>query len=52
MTAQPQRERAALGGGCCWCLEVVYKYLKGVEGVVSVDEELTHQLPPPDSAVQ
>jgi hypothetical protein len=26
--------------------------LTGVEGVVSVDEELTHQLPPPDSAVQ
>ena len=26
--------------------------LTGVEGVVSVDEELTYQLPPPDSAVQ
>ena len=26
--------------------------LTGVEGVASVDEELTHQLPPPDSAVQ
>jgi hypothetical protein len=26
--------------------------LTGVEGVVSVDEQLTHQLPPPDSAVQ
>jgi hypothetical protein len=26
--------------------------LTGVEGVVSVDEALTHQLPPPDSAVQ
>jgi hypothetical protein len=26
--------------------------LADVEGVVSVDEELTHQLPPPDSAVQ
>ena len=25
--------------------------LTGVEGVVSVDEQLTHQLPPPDSAV-
>ncbi|MET0764979.1 MAG: hypothetical protein ABWY29_08935 [Blastococcus sp.] len=26
--------------------------LTDVEGVVSVDEGLTHQLPPPDSAVQ
>jgi hypothetical protein len=26
--------------------------LTGVEGVVSVDEQLTYQLPPPDSAVQ
>jgi hypothetical protein len=26
--------------------------LTGVEGVVSVDEQLTHRLPPPDSAVQ
>jgi len=26
--------------------------LADVEGVASVDEELTHQLPPPDSAVQ
>lgn len=26
--------------------------LTDVEGVVSVDEQLTHQLPPPDSAVQ
>jgi hypothetical protein len=26
--------------------------LTAVEGVVSVDEELTHQLPPPDAPVQ
>ena len=26
--------------------------LSGVQGVVSVDEELTHQLPPPDAEVQ
>ena len=26
--------------------------LRGVEGVASVDEQLTHQLPPPDSPVQ
>jgi hypothetical protein len=26
--------------------------LAAVEGVASVDEQLTHQLPPPDSAVQ
>ena len=26
--------------------------LRGVEGVASVDEELTHQLPPPDSPIQ
>jgi hypothetical protein len=26
--------------------------LRGVEGVASVDEQLTHRLPPPDSPVQ
>ena len=26
--------------------------LAGVEGVASVDEQLTHQLPPPDAPVQ
>ena len=26
--------------------------LSGVEGVASVDEQLTHQLPPPDADVQ
>jgi peptide-methionine (S)-S-oxide reductase len=35
MTAQPARELATLGGGCFWCLEAVYKDLKGVESVVS-----------------
>ena len=35
MTAQLQRELATLGGGCFWCLEAVYKDLKGVESVVS-----------------
>jgi peptide-methionine (S)-S-oxide reductase len=35
MTAQPDRELATLGGGCFWCLEAVYKDLKGVERVVS-----------------
>jgi peptide-methionine (S)-S-oxide reductase len=35
MTAQPERELATLGGGCFWCLEAVFKDLKGVESVVS-----------------
>ena len=35
MTAQPDRELATLGGGCFWCLEAVFKDLKGVESVVS-----------------
>ena len=35
MTAQPDRELATLGGGCFWCLEAVYKDLKGVKSVVS-----------------
>jgi hypothetical protein len=26
--------------------------LRGVEGVASVDEQLTHHLPPPDSPIQ
>jgi hypothetical protein len=26
--------------------------LRGLEGVASVDEQLTHQLPPPDAEVQ
>jgi peptide-methionine (S)-S-oxide reductase len=35
MTGQGDLELATLGGGCFWCLEAVYKELKGVEGVVS-----------------
>lgn len=35
MTAQPDRDVATLGGGCFWCLDAVYKELKGVERVVS-----------------
>jgi peptide-methionine (S)-S-oxide reductase len=35
MTAQQGRELATLGGGCFWCLEVVFKDLRGVESVVS-----------------
>jgi peptide-methionine (S)-S-oxide reductase len=35
MTAQHDHETATLGGGCFWCLEAVYKDLKGVESVVS-----------------
>jgi peptide-methionine (S)-S-oxide reductase len=35
MTAQGDHELATLGGGCFWCLEAVYKELKGVERVVS-----------------
>lgn len=28
-------EKATLGGGCFWCLEAVYKDLRGVSGVMS-----------------
>ena len=30
-----RQETATLGGGCFWCLEAVYKRIKGVEKVVS-----------------
>ncbi len=30
-----QLEQATLGGGCFWCLEAIYKRVKGVETVVS-----------------
>jgi len=33
--AEHDHEAATLGGGCFWCLEAVYKDLKGVERVVS-----------------
>ena len=29
------RETATLGGGCFWCLDEVFRQLRGVEGVVS-----------------
>jgi peptide-methionine (S)-S-oxide reductase len=35
MTGQGDYELATLGGGCFWCLEAVYKDLKGIERVVS-----------------
>jgi peptide-methionine (S)-S-oxide reductase len=35
MAAERDLETATLGGGCFWCLEAVYKELKGVESVVS-----------------
>ena len=35
MAGHGAHEMATLGGGCFWCLEAVYKDLKGVESVVS-----------------
>ncbi len=35
MSTEPTRGLATLGGGCFWCLEAVYKELRGVERVVS-----------------
>jgi peptide-methionine (S)-S-oxide reductase len=35
MAAEQRHETATLGGGCFWCLEAVYKELKGVQRVVS-----------------
>src|SRR5215213_5563880 len=35
MSTEQSRELATLGGGCFWCLEAVYKGLRGVERVVS-----------------
>ncbi len=35
MSTEESRELATLGGGCFWCLEAVYKELRGVVRVVS-----------------
>ena len=35
MSIAGQRELATLGGGCFWCLDSIYRQLKGVENVVS-----------------
>jgi peptide-methionine (S)-S-oxide reductase len=35
MSTEQSRELATLGGGCFWCLEAVYKELRGVARVVS-----------------
>ena len=35
MATGHEHETATLGGGCFWCLEAVYKDLRGVERVVS-----------------
>ena len=35
MSTEQSRELATLAGGCFWCLEAVYKDLRGVERVVS-----------------
>ena len=34
-TTNPRRELATLAGGCFWCLEAVFKMLRGVEQVQS-----------------
>ena len=35
MSIAGEREVATLGGGCFWCLDSIYRQLKGVESVVS-----------------
>ena len=35
MSITGEREVATLGGGCFWCLDSIYRQLKGVETVVS-----------------
>ena len=34
-STSPEREVATLGGGCFWCLDAVYRDVRGVESVVS-----------------
>src|ERR687885_835066 len=34
-STSPESEVATLGGGCFWCLEAVYRDVRGVERVVS-----------------
>src|SRR5919201_1068913 len=34
-SASPEREVATLGGGCFWCLDAVYRDVRGIESVVS-----------------
>src|SRR4030042_4494640 len=33
--ASPKKELATLAGGCFWCLEAIFKEVKGIEKVVS-----------------
>jgi len=35
MSIAEEREVATLGGGCFWCLDSIYRQLRGVESVVS-----------------
>ena len=35
MSTEGEREVATLGGGCFWCLDAVYRQLRGVENVIS-----------------
>lgn len=35
MTTQPETQMATLAGGCFWCLEAVYKELRGISRVTS-----------------
>jgi len=35
MSITGEREVATLGGGCFWCLDSIYRQIKGVESVVS-----------------
>jgi peptide-methionine (S)-S-oxide reductase len=35
MSNTSEREVATLGGGCFWCLDAIYRQLRGVERVES-----------------